>query len=150
MTPRHSYAIHPLTRLAALAASVALLASAPPPALAHGPDPSATLSAASALPVAVVVAGPALLLSGAAQLTVVSVQASAQGTTWVLARASDGVQATLQLSGALASGVSTVAGATVVVSALGTGWLLSQGAQVLGFVPNARGQALLHHQRVSL
>ncbi|HEY6352978.1 MAG TPA: hypothetical protein VIY30_00685, partial [Burkholderiaceae bacterium] len=60
------------------------------------------VSAISALPVAVSVAAPAMLLAGGVVLTVVSVQASATGTVWVLERASDGARATLQFASAAA------------------------------------------------
>ena len=77
-----------------------------------------------------------------------AVQASAVGTVYVLERASDGAQASVQVLGrgvgASAHGVGTV----VVCSAIGTGVLLSAAGEVLAFVPNALGQALLHNERL--
>src|SRR4030095_3099408 len=107
-----------LRRLAAVLALAACLG-----AQAH-PTPS-DASAAAMLPIAVSVAGPVALLSAGAVLTVVSVQASAVGTIWVLERASDGARATLTLSGQAARALSVAAGTVVVVTAVSTGWVLS-------------------------
>ena len=106
-------------------------------------------SAISALPVAVSVAAPAMLLAGGAVLTVVSVQASATGTVWVLERASDGARATLQFAGAAAGASLAASGAAVVVTAVSTGWLISTAGQAIAFVPNQIGASLLYNERVT-
>ena len=116
-------------------------------ARAHS-DPSQT-SALSALPVAVSVAAPVMLLAGGAALTVVSVQASATGTVWVLERASDGARATLQFSGQVAGASLAAAGTAVLVTALSTGWLISAAGQAIAFVPNQIGASLLYNERVT-
>jgi len=131
---------------AALLATALLLGPAAP--AAAGPTEPSQASAASLAPVALLLAAPPLLLSGASQLTVVAVQASAEGTVWVLERASDGAQASVQLSATVAQGASVVVGTALTVSAVATGWLLGQGTQLLAFVPNERGARLLHHERV--
>ena len=123
----------------ALAAS---LAQVPAPVLAHG---GSELSALSALPVAVSVAAPVGLLVSGVVLTVVAVEAASGVTVWVLERASDGVQASVQLS----AGASAVVGASVVVSAVATGWVLSVAGEAIAFVPNALGEALLHNERIT-
>lgn len=128
--------------LAALLAATALLASVPPAAAAADPSEA---SALSLLPVAMVVAAPSVLVSGAAALTVVGVQASAAGTVWVLERASDGARCTLQLSG----GASLAVGSAVAVSAVGAGWVLSAAGRAIAFVPNEIGAALLHNEQVT-
>lgn len=110
---------------------------------AHGASQAS--SALSLLPVAVVVAAPSAVLSGGAVLTVVAVQASAEGTVWVLERASDGARLSLQLAG----GSVLASGAVVAVTAVSTGWLLSQAGRVICFIPNQIGQALLHNERVT-
>ena len=108
-----------------------------------------TASVASAAAGALV-AVPAAVLVGGAALTVAALQASAVGTVYVLERTSDGAQASVQVQvlgrgvGASAHGVGTV----VVCSAIGTGVLLSAAGEVLAFVPNALGQALLHNERL--
>lgn len=145
-----------LARLLLAAGLVCALASAP----AHAQSEASaalsllplasvvgTASAGAALSGAVVVV-PAALSVGGAVLTVKSVEASARGTVYVLERASDGAVASVEVAGrgvaASAYGVGTV----VTCSVIGTGVLLSVAGEVLAFVPNALGRALLHNERL--
>lgn len=125
-----------------------LLATAGQGAQAHG-GPSADLSAASAVPVAVSIAAPSMVLAAGAQLVVLSVQATARGAVWVLERVSDGVRFSVEVVGQSLVAVGT--GVTVLV--MGTGWLLATavegGSQALCFVPNDLGLALLHNEQVT-
>jgi hypothetical protein len=116
---------------------------------ARAHDELSQASAISALPVAVSVAAPAMLLIGGAALSVVSVQASAAGTVWVLERASDGARATLEFSGRAAGASLVGVGTAVLVTALGTGWLISAAGQAIAFVPNEIGASLLYNERVT-
>ena len=106
-----------------------------------------TASAGAALSGAVV-AVPAALSVGGAVLTVRAVEASATGPVVVLERASDGARASVEVAGrgvaASAYGVGTV----VACSVIGTGVVLSVAGEVLAFVPNALGRALLHNERL--
>jgi hypothetical protein len=102
-------------------------------------------SALSMLPIAVSVAAPVMFISGGAMLTVVAIEASAEGTVWVLERASDGVRASI----AVAGGVSVAAGTAVVVTAISAGWVLSAAGQAIAFIPNQIGAALLYNERVT-
>lgn len=95
-----------------------------------------------------VVAVPAALSVGGAVLTVVAVEASVDGTVYLLERASDGARASVKVSGRAANGASQVVGATVLVSVIGSGVLLSAAGEVLAFLPNALGRALLHNERL--
>ena len=106
-------------------------------------------SAISALPVAVSVVAPVMLLVGGAELTVVSIQASATGALWVLERASDGARATLQFSDHLAGASLVAVGGAVLVTALSTGWLISAAGHAIAFVPNQIGASLLYNERVT-
>ena len=106
-------------------------------------------SALSALPVAVVLAAPAMVLVGGAALTVVSVQASATGTVWVLERAADGASATLQFAGSAAAASLAASGTVVLVTAVATGWLISAAGQAIAFVPNQIGASLLYNERIT-
>ncbi|MFO0443227.1 MAG: hypothetical protein ACK50F_02990 [Betaproteobacteria bacterium] len=136
------------TRFVAAAACAALLAgTAAAPARAHGGLSEA--SALSMLPLAVSVAAPALVLSAGAGLTVVAVQASGEATVWVLERASDGARASVTVSGAVAGGASLLVGTAVAVTAVSAGWVLSAAGQVIAFVPNEIGKALLHNERLT-
>ena len=107
------------------------------------------VSALSALPIAVSVAAPLMVLSAGATLTVVAVEASAVGAVWVLERASDGARATLKLSAQAAGGLSVAAGTVVVVTAMSTGWVLSTASEAIAFIPNEIGAALLYNERVT-
>ena len=107
------------------------------------------LSALSMLPVAVSVVAPVMILSAGATLSVVAVEASVEGTVWVLHRAADGARMSVRLSAAVVGGVSVGVGTAVVVTAMSTGWLLSTAGQALCFVPNEIGRSLMHNERVT-
>jgi len=96
-----------------------------------------------------VVAVPAALAVGGSVLTVVAVEASADGTVYLLERASDGARASVKVMGYAANGVSAAVGTSVLVSVIGCGIVLSAAGDVLAFVPNAIGRALLHNERLS-
>lgn len=115
----------------------------------------------SALPVASVVgagaavagsavagAAAALAVSGAV-LVVKAVEVSARGTVIVLERASDGARVSVELSGRAASGVVAGVGTAVAVSVIGAGVVLSAAGEVLCFIPNELGRALLHNERLT-
>ncbi|WP_349740912.1 hypothetical protein [Roseateles cavernae] len=102
-------------------------------------------SALSILPVAVSVAAPVMLLSAGVALTVVAVEASAQGSVWVLERASDGARASVRFAGQ----ASAVLGTAVVITVIGSGYVLSAAGEAIAFVPNAIGTALLHNEQLT-
>lgn len=120
-----------------ICSSVGALQAAPPLA-------SQASSAASAIPVVVAVTAPAVLASGVGTLTLVAIEASAEGTVWTLERASDGARVALTLSGE----VVTASGTVVEMTAGSAGTLLSVGGEVLALIPNELGRALLHHERL--
>lgn len=120
--------------------------------------------AVSALPVASLVGASAVAASGAASavttvplalsaggavLVVKTVELSAQGTVWVLERLSDGARASVRLSSRAAGATSVGVGTLVTVSLTGAGVLLSAAGQVLAFIPNAMGEALLANEQVT-
>ena len=106
-------------------------------------------SALSALPIAVSVAAPVMIVSAGATLTLVAVEASTTGTVWVLERASDGVRASVRFGAQAAGGLSVAAGTAIVVTALSTGWVLSAASEAIAFIPNQIGSALLYNERVT-
>ena len=139
----------------------ALCSTASTHANAH--DPSTALSAISALPIAsVAVAGygaslasgalaalpVALAVSGAA-LIVKSVEVSARGAICVLERASDGARVTLELASRAGRRTSLAVGDAMTVSVVGAGAMISLAGEVIAFVPNELGRALLHNERVT-
>lgn len=127
-----------------IVAAAAMLAAGLGSASAH-PNDLSDASALSMLPVAVSVAAPVALLATGAALTVVSVAATAEGTVWVLERASDGARASLTFAG----NVSAAAGTAVVVTAFSAGWVLSAAGQAIAYIPNEIGAALLYNERVT-
>ncbi len=92
---------------------------------------------------------PAALSVAGSMLTVVAVEASADGTVYVLERASDGARASIRVAGRAANCVSAAVGTGVTVSVIGSGVVLSAAGEVLAFVPNAIGRALLYNERLS-
>jgi len=106
-------------------------------------------SAISALPIAVSVAAPFVVLSAGAVLTVASVEATATGSIWVLERASDGARESLYLVGRGLAGASVAAGTFVTVVAISSGWVLVTAGQAIAFVPNQVGAALLYNERIT-
>ena len=94
-------------------------------------------------------AAPVLLSAGAAVLTVKAVELSVRGTVYVLERASDGARFSVEVVGKSASAVAHGVGTSVAVSAIGAGLVLSAAGEVLAFIPNELGRALLHNERVT-
>ncbi len=133
----------------ALAAALTSLAMLTPLADANAQSGASEASALSALPIAVSVAAPVMIVSGGAVLTVVAVEASADGAVWVLQRASDGARASVLLSARAAGGMSVAVGTVVTVAAISTGWVLSVAGQAIAFIPNQVGAALLYNERVT-
>jgi hypothetical protein len=81
--------------------------------------------------------------------TVKAVALSARGTVYVLERASDGVEISVEVLGRGLSATAQLAGSVVAVSVIGAGVVLSAAGEVLAFIPNALGQALLHNERLT-
>jgi hypothetical protein len=115
---------------------------------AHSQGPS-QVSELSALPVAMSVAAPAMMLSAGAMLTVVAVEAAGRGTVWVLERASDGARASVTLGAQAAGGVSLAVGTAVEVVAMGAGWVICTAGKAIAFIPNEVGAALLYNERLT-
>ena len=118
------------------------------------------LSALSALPLAsVVVTGsaaagaslavPVLLSTAGAVFMVRAVESSAQGTVYVLERASDGARVSVEIAGRTTANASIAAGTLVTVSVIGAGVILSAAGEAIAFLPNALGRALLHNERLT-
>ncbi len=95
-----------------------------------------------------VLAVPAALSVGGVVLTVAAVESTARGTVYLLTRASDGAQVSVEVAGRAVSGVATSVGAAVLVTVVSTGVVLSAAGEVLAYVPNALGRALLHNERL--
>ncbi len=92
---------------------------------------------------------PSGILSVGATLVVVSVEVIGGATIWVLERVSDGVRISVKAAGKLAESVVVSTGAAVTVSVIGAGTLLSAAGEVIAFIPNEIGKALLYNEQVS-
>ncbi|SDM68125.1 hypothetical protein SAMN05428957_11187 [Oryzisolibacter propanilivorax] len=159
--PTASKRSHPLQRLArgVLPALALVLAfSATRPAWAQS-EASAALSLLPVASVAVASGGasvaagavamlPVALLASGAVLTVRAVEASAHGTVYLLERASDGAQASIALGAAAASAAALSVGSVLACSVIASGTLLLAAGEVVAFIPNALGQALLYSERL--
>ena len=95
-----------------------------------------------------VVAIPVALAVSGAVLTVKAIEASAHGTVIVLERASDAATASVELGAAAAGGIALSVGASVVTTVIASGVILSAAGEVLCFIPNAIGRALLYNERI--
>lgn len=127
---------------------------------AYAQSEASALSAISAMPVASVVAGasvtagavlavPAILSTAGATLVIKAVEVSARSTVYVLERASDGARVSLEVLGRGVTGASVVAGTVATVSVIAAGVVLSAAGEVIAFIPNAVGRALLYNERVT-
>ena len=155
----HVFARLHRTATAALAGTALVLGLATAPA-AHAQSDASLM--VSALPIASVVVGTAVSVGAStavvalpvalsvegAKLIVKGVKASAKGTVLLLESASDGAAASIELSaGALGASAASV-GTTLLVSVIATGVLLSAAGEVVAYVPNQVGKALLYNERL--
>lgn len=107
---------------------------------------TASVAAAGA---AALSAAPVLLSAAGAVFVVKAVEVSARGTVYVLERASDGARVSVEVTARSASAVAVGVGAMVTVSVVGAGLILSTAGEVLAFIPNALGRALLYNERLT-
>lgn len=144
------------TGAALLCATVALLAASPAQAQSEASVGLSMLPLASVVGTASVagaaastaVALPAALAVSGAVLTVQAVEVSARGTVLLLERASDAATASVELAGAAVGGLALSVGASVVTTVIASGVILSAAGEVLCFIPNAIGRALLHDETI--
>ncbi|TWI66252.1 hypothetical protein IP91_02064 [Pseudoduganella lurida] len=85
----------------------------------------------------------------AGSVIVGSSQRVADGVDLVVESVGNASKATVRLSGQAASSLSVAAGTVVDVVATSTGHALVMSGQVLAFVPNEAGKALLHRSKVA-
>lgn len=102
---------------------------------------SAAAAASVALPVALATSGVVLVIK--------AVEVTARGTLCVLERASDGAQVSVEIAARGVQQSAFVMGKTVQVSVIGAGAVLSLAGEVIAFVPNEIGRALLHNERIT-
>ena len=116
---------------------------------AHAESNASQISDASLVSVAVSAALPIVLVGGVGSVVVTGVEASAQGTVWIIENVADGVKGSICFAGRLAGTVVVAVGTVLVVTAVDTGMVLSAAGRVVGFIPNEIGRSLSYNQRVS-
>ena len=117
--------------------------------VAHAQSSSSELSEASLVPVAISVALPVVLVAGVGSIVVTGVEASAQGTVWIIENVADGVKGSICFAGRVGGAALVAVGTVVVVTVVATGMVLSAAGRVIAFIPNAVGRTLSYNQRVS-
>jgi hypothetical protein len=130
--------------LLAAAAAASLAASAE----ARGGS-STALSEASLIPVAISIALPVVLVAGVGSVVITGVEASAQGTVWVIENVADGVKGSICFAGQALGAAAVAVGTVIVVTTVATGMVLSAAGHVIAFIPNEIGRTLSYNQRVS-
>ncbi len=134
-----------LTRKATLVLVAALAMNA----AAHAERSASEVSQASMVPVAISVALPVVLIGGVGSIVVTGVQASADGTVWVVESVADGVKGSICFAGRAVATASVAVGTVLVATAVSTGTVLSDAGRVVAFIPNDIGRTLSYNQRVS-
>lgn len=119
--------------------------------------------ALSALPIASVVATasvgaaavgtvsaiPVVLSAAGAVFVIKAVEVTARGTLYLLERASDGAQVSVEVAASGVGAASLGVGAAITTSVLASGVVLSAAGEAIAFIPNALGRALLHNERIA-
>jgi len=114
------------------------------------PVASVVLSAAAAGTAAsAVVAVPAALSVAGSQLVIKGVQVTGDAVVYVLERVADGAQATVRVSLGTAGYSVRQVDTMVSVVVIAAGVMLVSAGEVLAFVPNEAGRALLHSAKLS-
>ena len=133
------------TRIASLAIAAALTLHG----AAHAESNGSEASQASLVPVAISVALPVLLVGGVGSIVVTGVEASAEGTVWIVENVADGVKGSIRFAGKAVGASAVAVGTVVVVTVVATGMVLSSAGRVIAFIPNEIGRSLSYNQRVS-
>ncbi|MCX7294435.1 hypothetical protein [Janthinobacterium sp.] len=100
---------------------------------------------------AIVLVGSMSVLAAAGEVVVDKVEDVADGSVLVLKSAAKGASAaataSVKLSQKAMQGLSLAAGTVVNVVAVSTGHMLVLSGKTIAYVPNAAGQAILHHSK---
>jgi hypothetical protein len=116
---------------------------------ARAQSSASEVSEASLVPVAISVALPVILVAGVGSIVVTGMEASAQGTVWLVENVADGARGSICFAGRAVGAAAIAVGTVVVVTVVATGMLLSTAGHVIAFIPNEIGRTLSYNQRVS-
>ena len=92
---------------------------------------------------------PVVLVAGVGSIVVTGVEASAEGTVWVVENVADGVKGSICFAGHVVGTTLVATGTVITVTAVATGMVLSSAGHVIAFVPNEIGRSLSYNQRMS-
>ncbi len=93
---------------------------------------------------ATILQGSGHILVAGSQFVVESVQVTADGVILILRGVSEAMRITLHIVGNSVISATTIAGAVLTVSATAAGHILHAGGNMVAFVPNTLGHALVH------
>ena len=100
---------------------------------------------------AIVLVGSMSVLAAAGEIVIDKVEDAADGSVLLLKSAARGASqaatASVKLSQEAAQGLSLAAGTVVKVVAVSTGHMLVLSGKAIAYVPNAAGNAILHHSK---
>jgi hypothetical protein len=135
-------------------ATIALFAVMSMGAQARGiSEASAQMSEASAASVTMtasaIVTGSLAVFQASGNAVVASVQTVGEGSVVVLTGASEVGSAVIRIAGKTAEQTGLLVGGVVMISAVTTGYVLRSAGQIVAFVPDTVGMALLHSARVA-
>jgi hypothetical protein len=108
---------------------------------------NSTPSEMSAFASVLVVWGSAEALSGAGKVVVESVEKTGDAVTVVLKGASDASRTAIKGTGKALGKASLAVGSTVEIVTMASGYALMASGDVIAFLPNEAGSALLHQSR---
>jgi hypothetical protein len=149
--PPHRRAMKPVSlrsrRMPALGAVLAIACLAQfEPARAQS---SERASEASGISVALSVALPVMFVAGVGSVVVTAVQVTADGIVWVVENVADGARASVRVTGHAIGACAVAVGTVLTMTATAAGLMLSAAGQVVAFIPNEAGRALLYDRQVS-
>lgn len=137
---------YPMKHLLAIAV---LCAAALPVQAANSDTTNASDNASMAS--AIVLVGSMSVLASAGEIVIDKVEDVADGSVLVLKSAATGASssatASVKLSQKAMQGLSLAAGTVVKVVAVSTGHMLVLSGKAIAYVPNAAGNAILHHSK---
>ena len=137
---------YPMKHLLAIAV---LCAAALPVQAANSDTTNASDNASMAS--AIVLVGSMSVLAAAGEIVIDKVEDVADGSVLVLKSAATGASssatASVKLSQKAMQGLSLAAGTVVKVVAVSTGHMLVLSGKAIAYVPNAAGNAILHHSK---
>lgn len=132
----------------AAALALVLVSAQPLSVAAADPSGASRASELSAEGSTTIAEGSLVAVVGSAEMVVVAVEAVGEGLRVTLQGSAKVGKVVLSVPVAVAGGLSYAAGQTVTCVAEGAGWMIVRAGEVIAFIPNEAGKALLHSRPV--